>query len=100
MASEVWPSEDGWPYPDEDGEGDIADPLSGIDEDTLLTRAEEHLLLDRLGPLEREVLIARFGLEGHKPCSMREVQLATGLSRHEVRLAVSSGLAKLRSAMA
>ena len=36
MRSFLWPSEDGWPYPDDDGE--LVDPAAGIERSELLGR--------------------------------------------------------------
>jgi len=95
MSTFVWPTDDGWPYPDSpDEEVD----LDGEADDDLLnvTATSEHLL-DHLNPLEREVVCARFGLGGHPERSMRELVTATGLPRADLRDALGSGLEKLRT---
>jgi len=98
----VWPAEDGWPYPDPaaDTAAEVADPASASDDDlvTLLAlRSPTPHSLDRLEPLEREVLAARFGLWGHPIISMRQLSATTGRPRSEIKDALGSGLAKLRT---
>ena len=94
MSTFVWPTDDGWPYPDSPDE--LVDLESEADDDLLnLTATSEHLL-DQLTPLEREVLCARFGLAGTRERSMRELVVDTGRPRQELKDALGSGLAKLR----
>jgi RNA polymerase nonessential primary-like sigma factor len=95
MSTFVWPTDDGWPYPDSPEE---AVDLDGEADDDLLnlTATPQHLL-DQLSPLEREVLCARFGLAGHQEQSMRQLVTATGLPRADLRDALGSGLSKLRT---
>ena len=56
-SSYVWPSEDGWPYPDSVGEW--ADQTGDIDDDLLWLRAKPPNLFDTLDPLERRVITSR-----------------------------------------
>ena len=94
MSTFVWPTDDGWPYPDTPEE---AIDLEGeADDDLLNVMAPRQHLLDHLTPLEREVVCARFGLAGQPERSMRELVFDTGLPRNELRDALGSGLAKLR----
>jgi len=51
-----------------------------------------HLLSDR----EREVIIRRFGLQGHDRGTLEEVGVAVGLTRERVRQLQLAGLKKLR----
>jgi DNA-directed RNA polymerase sigma subunit (sigma70/sigma32) len=95
MSTFVWPTDDGWPYPDSADE--VIDLAAESDEDLLdLIRDPAHLL-ERLSPLEKEVVAARFGIAGHPEWSMRELALATGLPRADLRDALGSGLEKLRT---
>jgi DNA-directed RNA polymerase sigma subunit (sigma70/sigma32) len=95
MSTFVWPTDDGWPYPDSPSE--TVDLDGEADDDLLsLTSASGHLL-DHLSTLEREVVAARFGLAGHAERSMRELVAETGVSRSEIREALGSALAKLRA---
>src|SRR5258708_12340333 len=93
MSTFVWPTDDGWPYPDSPDE---AVDLDGEADDDLLnlTATSQHLL-DHLSPLEREVVSARFGLGGQRERSMRELISATGLPRADLRDALGSGLNNL-----
>jgi hypothetical protein len=95
MSSYVWPSEDGWPYPDAVNEW--ADQTGDIDDDLLWLRARPPHLFDTLDPLERRVIMGRFGLDGAVPRSMKELHNDLGLPRADLREALGSGLAKLRT---
>lgn len=98
MRSFLWPAEDGWPYPDT--EDDVTpDPMAELDDDVLALHALPRRTFEALDPLEREVLDARFGLEGHEVRSMRELHRDLGLPRADLRDALGSGLAKLRTAL-
>ena len=97
MSTYVWPSEDGWPYPDADV--DVVDPAAGVEDDALLLKATPAHLFDTLNPLERQVVTAHYGLNGAPPRSMKELHYDLGLSRAEVREALGSGLAKLRTTL-
>ncbi len=94
----LWPAEDGWPYPD--AEGELVDPDGGLDDDLLSLRATPPHLFDDLDPLEREVISARFGLHGAPVRSMKELHADLGVPREQLRLALGSGLAKLRAQLA
>ena len=96
-----WPTEDGWPYADVDGEQIDLDATA--DDDLLSLRVElagspghpSHLM-DNLDALEREVIARRFGLRGEPVESMKEIQAELGVGRADLRGALGSGLAKLR----
>lgn len=90
----LWPSEDGWPYPDDAAE--LVDHELEIDDDLLSLRYPPHDLLANLAPLERLVVGARFGLGGVPVRSMKQLHLDTGRARSELRDALGSGLSKLR----
>ena len=94
MRTFVWPTDDGWPYPDSspdeiDLDGEADDDLLG------LSVSSTHLLAS-LSPLEREVVTSRFGL-GCQERTMRQLAVQTGRPRAELRDALGSGLAKLRT---
>jgi len=97
MSSYVWPSDDGWPYPDTTRE--VVDLGADLDEDLIWLRMRPHLL-DGLDPLERQVIAARFGLGGQPVRSMKQLLAETGVDRSELREALGSGLAKLRLSLA
>jgi DNA-directed RNA polymerase sigma subunit (sigma70/sigma32) len=98
MRSFLWPSEDGWPYPDDDGE--LVDPAAGIDEDLVSVRILSDRALDDLEPLERLLIGARFGVGGQEIRSMKQLHADTGLSRSDLRASLGSGLTKLRAQLA
>jgi len=93
-----WITEDGWPYPD--ALDDWIDLTSEPDDDLLNLRIPSKHLYDGLDPLERQVISARFGLEGVPVRSMKQLLLDTGLPRADLRQALGSGLAKLRQQLA
>ncbi len=94
MTSYVWPSDEGWPYPDVEGEEASVD--EAYDEDALVLRAAPPHLFDQLDPVELQVLTAHYGLDGSPPRSMKQLHTDLGKTRAAVRDALASGLAKLR----
>jgi DNA-directed RNA polymerase sigma subunit (sigma70/sigma32) len=95
----VWPNDDGWPYPD--GEDDVIDlTADSLDDDALAVRTDWAHLLVGLDPLERQLVAARFGLDGRPARSMKQLHHDTGLPREDLKLALGSGLAKLRASLA
>ena len=91
--SSYWPTEDGWPYADVEGEE--IDRSSDVDDDLMCLRAERPHLFDDLEPLERQVVTARFGLD--EPVrSMKQLHYELGVPRTELRNALATGLDKLR----
>lgn len=98
MARFLWPAEDGWPYPDsDDNNEEVVDLTAEFDHDVVSIHALAGHLFDGLDPLEREVIDSRFGLEGHEVLSMKQLQHNLGVPREELRLALGSGLDKLRT---
>jgi len=99
MTSYLWPGDSGWPTPESDiaTEVDVSDPGGEIDLDAVCLHAAQAHLLDELSALERTVVRARFGLDGATVRSMKELHVELGLTRHQVRDALESGLAKLRA---
>ncbi|MGH9301017.1 MAG: hypothetical protein ACRD0I_00270 [Acidimicrobiales bacterium] len=94
MNSVVWPSDDGWPYPDDLAE--VPDPDGEVDEDALCLQANRHNLLRDMSPLEQLVLARHFGLDGGLGQSMRQLHDSTGLDRADLSAALGSGIDKLR----
>ena len=94
----LWPGDPGWPIPQSESalEKYVSDPGGEIDLDAVCLHAAQPPLLDDLSPLERTVLRARFGLDGARVRSMKELHAELGLTRHQVRDARESGLAKER----
>jgi DNA-directed RNA polymerase sigma subunit (sigma70/sigma32) len=101
ITDDSWPSDEGWPYPDSDADLDRLEELVDIsadaDDDLVSLYAVSPHLLDGLSPVERAVVIARFGLDGHTPQTVREIQHDLGLPRADLRVALGGGLAKIRS---
>ncbi|HWH35791.1 MAG TPA: sigma factor-like helix-turn-helix DNA-binding protein [Acidimicrobiales bacterium] len=102
MAHYLWPGDSGWPTPESEvaAEGDLSDPDSEVDLDAVCLHAAQAHLLDDLSPLERTVVRARYRLDGAPERSMKELHSDLGLTRHQVRDALESGLAKLRAHLA
>jgi len=94
MTSYVWPSDDGWPYPDVEGEEASVD--EAYDEDALVLRAAPPHLFDQLDPFELQVVTAHYGLDGSPPRSIKQLHTDFGQTRAAVRDALAGGLAKLR----
>jgi DNA-directed RNA polymerase sigma subunit (sigma70/sigma32) len=91
---ESWPSDEGWPYPDRNDAR--TDEVAELDDDLMTLHAAAPHLFDDLAPVERQVIRARFGLDGHPARTLRQVQSELGLGHDDVRVAFADGLAKLR----
>lgn len=98
MRSYLWPGDTGWPTPEaEEPEAyDVVDLDAELDVDALSLHAPPPHLFEHLTPRERAVLGARFGLGGVPVRTMKELSAELGISRHELRDALGSGLEKLR----
>jgi DNA-directed RNA polymerase sigma subunit (sigma70/sigma32) len=102
IADDSWPSDEGWPYPDNDADAgfdqleELVDIASDTDDDLVSLHVASPHLLDALGPVERAVITARYGLDGRQPRSIRDIQHDLGLPRADLRVALGDGLAKLR----
>jgi RNA polymerase nonessential primary-like sigma factor len=80
----------------------VADDVSADPAGLLLGREVEQLLalgLADLGPREREVLIARYGLDGAEPLTLDALSGRWGLTRERVRQIQQEALQKLRRRM-
>jgi RNA polymerase sigma factor (sigma-70 family) len=76
----------------------LADPLSDADYDRVVDRVagrQLEALLTRLTLIEREVLRARYGLDGGKPRTQKQVAERLGLSVGRVRQIERRALGKL-----
>ena len=102
MRTYLWPGDTGWPTPDQDEVEplDVIDLDAELDLDALSLHAPPPHLFDALTSTERTVLGARFGLGGQPVRSMKELHAELGLSRHDLRDALASALAKLRDQLA
>jgi DNA-directed RNA polymerase sigma subunit (sigma70/sigma32) len=100
ITDDSWPSDEGWPYPDTDADAfRLEEPidLTADAEDDLVMLFATPRLFETLGPVERAVIVARYGLDGRDPQSIREIQHDLGLPRADLRIALGDGLAKLRA---
>lgn len=70
------------------------DPSELVQREDLAAHMDEWL--NALGDREREVIIRRFGLQGHDHATLEEVGVAIGLTRERVRQLQIEGLKKLR----
>jgi len=94
--------ESGWPYPDEAEERPAEEPVdwrADADDDAVALHALTPQALAGLSRAEQAAVVARFGLDGHAPMTMTQLQTALGLSRDQTRLALTGGLAKLRTVL-
>ena len=98
MGTPGWPADEGWPYPD--GAREPSDVDADLDDDVLSLRTSSAHVLDELDATERRVIVARYGLDGRPPRSMKELRGELGMSRAELRQALGTGLEKLRSHLA
>jgi RNA polymerase primary sigma factor len=58
-----------------------------------------HEIINRLKPIEREVIHSHYGLNGKKPVTFREIGQRFNLTRERIRQIEQTALCKLRSAM-
>ena len=94
--------EGGWPYPDDDVDGDAggpADPRASSDDDLVALHALYPHLLDGLTDTERAVVVARFGLGGAEPMTMSQVAASLGMSPWRARGLLAGGIASLRTTL-
>lgn len=89
----LFPSDDGWPYPDADGPAafDGPDPEDEPDLDALELRSDPHVF-DDLTPVERELIDRRF----HDARSMKELAAWLGCTHHEAADALGVAVDKVR----
>ena len=97
-TSPLFPTDDGWPYPDGarvvmGGIEPVAD--EEIDLDALELRADPHAF-DALTPAEYDLLSRRFGLHG-PPESMKRLARELGCSHAEARELLGGAIDKMRT---
>jgi hypothetical protein len=90
----VFPSDDGWPYPDLPGGVDDPAVDDEVDLDALELRADPHAF-ECLSPLEYDLVTRRFGL-GCSPMSMKELCQDLGWSHAQTRDVLGRAIDKLR----
>jgi DNA-directed RNA polymerase sigma subunit (sigma70/sigma32) len=87
----LFPSDDGWPYPDATGLDLAAD---AVDFDALEMLGPH--AYDALDASERDALFLHFGLQGNHALTMKELGPALGCSRTEARALVGTAIDKVR----
>lgn len=91
----LFPTDDGWPYPDADGAGALG-VTEEPDLDELELRADP-LAFSDLTQLERAALFTHFGLDHvGPPVPMKELGANLGCSRSDAREALGSAIDKMR----
>jgi DNA-directed RNA polymerase sigma subunit (sigma70/sigma32) len=90
----VFPSDDGWPYPDLPGGVDDPATDDEVDLDALELRADGHAF-ECLSPTEYDLVARRFGLHG-PPASMKDMSHDLGWSHTETRDVLGRAIDKLR----
>jgi DNA-directed RNA polymerase sigma subunit (sigma70/sigma32) len=91
----LFPTDDGWPYPDGPNGLDIVDDTEP-DLDALELQADKHAF-DTLTPAERDAVMWRFGLDGGTPLSLKDLGPKLGCTRTEARDLLGAGIDKLRT---
>ncbi len=91
----LFPTDDGWPYPDAPNGLDIVDDTEP-DLDALELQADKHAF-DTLTPAERDAVMWRFGLDGGTPLSLKDLGPKLGCTRTEARDLLGAGIDKLRT---
>jgi hypothetical protein len=89
----LFPTDEGWPYPDVVGAEFATDDEPDLD--ALELRADRHAY-DGLTLLEREALFSHFGLQGRVPLTMKELGPAIGCTRTEARAVLGTAIDKVR----
>jgi hypothetical protein len=91
----VFPTDDGWPYPDlPRGFDDPAD-ADEVDLDALELRADPHAF-ESLDPIEYQLVTRRFGFNG-PAMSMKELAHDLGWSHSQTRDVLGAAIDKLRT---
>jgi hypothetical protein len=87
----LFPTDDGWPYPDAKGRDLIADSPDYDALELLGPRAFEGLTAP-----ERDALFLHFGLRGNDALTMKELAPALGCTRAEAAALLGSAIDKVR----
>ncbi|MGQ0823568.1 MAG: hypothetical protein ACT4OX_00820 [Actinomycetota bacterium] len=90
----LFPSDDGWPYPDVPVGPDLVDDREP-DLDALELRVDRHAF-DSLSDAEHKAVVRRFGLDGEPPVSIKDLGDTLGCTRAEAREHLGAGIDKLR----
>ncbi len=97
MSAFLWPTDDGWPYPDQEAGLVGRHEWTEADDDLLNLQLAPPHLFDDLDPLERHVVTSRFGLGGAPVRTMKQLREELGVPRDELKLVLGSALGKLRT---
>jgi DNA-directed RNA polymerase sigma subunit (sigma70/sigma32) len=89
----LFPTDDGWPYPDAAALEPCVD--DDIDLDALELRVDRHVYAD-LTEVEHFAVAERYGLAG-PPCSMKELARRLECSHADARELLGGALVKLRA---
>jgi len=87
----LFPTDDGWPYPDLTG----FDPAADAPDFDALEMLGPHAY-DALTTPERDALFWHFGLQGNSALSMKELGPALGCSRAEAAALLGCAIDKVR----
>ncbi len=87
----LFPSDDGWPYPDATG---LDGPADVPDLDALELLGPH--AFDDLSGAEHDALFWHFGLEGCEPLSMKDLAPRLGCTRSEARDLLGRAIDKMR----
>jgi hypothetical protein len=87
----LFPTDDGWPYPDSTAFDLVADAPDLDALELLGPRAYECL-----DATERDALFWHFGLQGHAPVAMKELAPMLGCTRAEAAAVLGGAIDKLR----
>jgi len=90
----MFPTDDGWPYPDAATEPDVVDDAE-LDLDALELRADPHAF-DSLTEREHAAVVRRFGLDGAPPLPIKKLAPELGCTRSEARDLLGAAIDKLR----
>ncbi len=76
----------------------IEDPSKGPEEEVVgeSLKSEVRSLLLTLSEKERQILVMRYGLDGNKPMSLKEIGIKFGLTKERIRQIEKRALEKLR----
>lgn len=94
----LFPTDDGWPYPDATAGPEVAGD-GEPDLDALELRADARAFAV-LTARERAVVFGRFGLDGRAPRPLKELAPQLGCTRAEARVLLGDALGKLRAHLA
>jgi DNA-directed RNA polymerase specialized sigma24 family protein len=90
----LFPTDEGWPYPDAIAKEPAVD--DELDLDALELRIAPHAF-DGLTLEERAALFSHFGLQGCERLSMKHLGPSLGCSRSEAHALLESAMAKVRT---